>query len=158
QLSARRGFVLHPGEPRNRRRSVAQRVRQSSIMAEMNVMKRECTMTTQNEEFQRIRGYLQAQAAKLTIPDLVEKVRTDTAPLREIGAAVPPDRFGERPGSDDWSAAEVYTHVLQMNDLGVASIEGILDSGALPPRIDDVMTGETRRDLKSAGDYWQTYS
>src|SRR5947209_939050 len=98
---------------------------------------RRTPVTSQSDEAQRIRGYLQAQANKLSLSELVEKLRTDTAPLRQIGAAVPAARFGERPGSDDWSAAEVYTHVLQMNEHGARAITGILDTGALPPRVLD---------------------
>ena len=82
-------------------------------------------MTTQSDEAQRIRGYLQAQANKLSLPELVEKVRHDTLPLREAAAAFPSNRFFERPGPADWSAAEVLTHVLEMNERGARAIEGI---------------------------------
>jgi hypothetical protein len=114
-------------------------------------------MTTPTDEAQRIRGYLISQANKLSVPDLVDKLRTDTAPLREIGAAAPPAHFGERPGPDDWSAAEVYTHILQMNERGAAAIEGIVDRGALPERISDTISGDTRAGLSTADDYWQAY-
>ena len=33
---------------------------------------------------------------------------------------------------EDWSAAEVFTHILDMNDTGAAAIVGILDHGAVP--------------------------
>ena len=114
-------------------------------------------MTAPNEEDQRIRSYLLTQANKLSIPDLVDKVRQDTAPLHEVGAAVPPDHFQERPGPNDWSAAEVYTHILEMNERGAQAIEGILDHGALPPRMTDQITGDSRRDLPTTEDYWQAY-
>jgi hypothetical protein len=67
-------------------------------------------MAAPTDEDQRVRGYLLAQANKLSISELVEKVRRDVLPLREAAAAVPPGRFSERPGTDDWSAAEVFTH------------------------------------------------
>jgi DinB superfamily len=111
----------------------------------------------QPSEFKRVRGYILAQANKLTIPELVDKVRADTAPLREAAASVPPDRFFERPTPDDWSAAEVFTHVLDMNDRGVALITNILEAGTAPAAVADVMTGETRTGLKTAEDYWQAY-
>jgi hypothetical protein len=114
-------------------------------------------MTTPTDEDLRVRGYLIAQANKLSIPDLVQKVRTDTAPLRAVGAAVPAAHFSERPGPNDWSAAEVYTHILDMNDRGARAIEGILDHGELPPPIDDTMTGGTRAVLGDAEQYWQAY-
>lgn len=114
-------------------------------------------MTTAEEQTQRIRDYLITQANRLSVADLVQKLRTDTAPLREIGAAVPQAQFEERPGPDDWSAAEVYTHILEMNERGARAIEGILDTGALPPPISDTITGEIRRQLATAEDYWQVY-
>jgi hypothetical protein len=115
-------------------------------------------MTTPTDEDQRVRGYLLTQANKLSIPDLVTKVRTDTAPLRDIAAAVPAQHFTERPSSGDWSAAEVYTHILDMNERGARAIEGILDQGTLPAPISDTMTGGTRAGLAGAEQYWQVYS
>jgi len=115
-------------------------------------------MTSEDAESQRIRGYLIAQAEKLTPGQLAAKLRTDTAPLRAIGATVPAAHFMERPGSTDWSAAEVYTHILEMNESGARAIEGILDSGVLPPPVADIMTGSIRLDLGTAEQYWQIYS
>ena len=114
-------------------------------------------MTTEANEAQRVRGYILSQANKLSIPDLVEKVRRDTAPLHEAGAAVPAARFAERPEAESWSAAEVYTHILRMNEAGAQAIEGILDRSALPPRIDDTISGEISPGLDEAEDYWRAY-
>ena len=109
-------------------------------------------------EVERIRSYLVAQANKLSVPELVAKVRTDTQPLREIAVAVPADRFRERPGPDDWSAAEVFTHILTMTEHGARAIEGIVEQGALPPRIDDELRHEERPGLHTAEDYWQAFA
>jgi hypothetical protein len=111
----------------------------------------------ERSEIERIRGYLVAQANKLSLPELVEKVRRDVQPLREVAASVPAERFRVRPGPEDWSAAEVFTHILTMNEHGASAIEGILDTGALPPRIDDTLRHEERPDLLSAEDYWQAF-
>lgn len=108
-------------------------------------------------EVERVRGYLIAQAAKLSLPDLVDKVRADSTQLKAAADAVPEARFHERPGPEDWSAAEVMTHVLDMTERGAAAIEGILDTGALPPRIDDQLRHEERSDLRGAGDYWRAF-
>jgi hypothetical protein len=105
----------------------------------------------------RVRSYLLTQANKLGIPELVGKVREDTAPLRAIGAAVPAARFGERPAPEEWSAAEVYTHIVQMNESGSRAIEGILDHGTAPAPISDTISGETRAGLTTAEDYWRVY-
>jgi hypothetical protein len=114
-------------------------------------------VTTSIDETERIRGYLIAQANKLTPAELVAKLRVDTAPLHAIGAAVPAAHFAERPTPDEWSAAEVYTHILDMNERGARAIEGILDHGAPPPPITDTITGEASAALTSAEQYWQTY-
>jgi hypothetical protein len=115
-------------------------------------------MTTPDTEAERIRGYLISQANKLSIPDLVEKVRTDSAALKEAAESVPPEMFTERPGPNDWSAAEVFTHVLDMTDNGARAIEGIIATGAAPPRIRDELRHEQRGDLRSAADYWQAFA
>lgn len=115
-------------------------------------------MTMPATESERVRGYLIAQANKLSIPELVEKVRTDCAALQEAGASVPGARFADRPADGEWSAAEVWTHVLQMSEHGASAITGILDSGAIPPRASDTISGETRQGLESSEDYWQAYT
>jgi hypothetical protein len=67
--------------------------------------------------------------------------------------AVVPKRHQDR----EWFAAEVYTHILDMNERGSAAIRGILDSGVIPATISDVMTGGSRSGLKDAEDYWAAY-
>ena len=114
-------------------------------------------MAAPTDEVQRIRGYLLAQANKLSIPELVDKVRRDTLPLREAAATVPPGRFSERPSPADWSAAEVLTHILEMNERGARAIEGILDRGALPPPMRDQISGTARSGLHTAEDFWRAY-
>lgn len=114
-------------------------------------------MVNQTEEDLRVRSYLLAQANKLTVAELVEKVRHDTQPLREVAAAVPHAHFFERPGPNDWSAAEVLTHILDMNDRGAQAIIGILDDGTPPPPISDQMSGEVRPGLTTAEDFWRMY-
>lgn len=114
-------------------------------------------MTTTDSEAERIRSYLISQANKLSIPDLVAKVRDDSAALQDAAAAVPSEKFDDRPGPDDWSAAEVFTHVLDMTENGARAIEGIIENGAAPPRIRDEMRHEQRRDLRNAADYWQAF-
>ena len=113
--------------------------------------------TAPDDEAARVRGYLVSQANRLDIPDLVAKVRTDSAVLEAAGAAVPANRFNDRPADGEWSAAEVWTHVLQMSENGAASITGIIESGAKPAPARDVISGDTRSGLTSSAEYWQTY-
>ena len=114
-------------------------------------------MTQLSPESERIRSYLVTQANKLSIPDLVAKVRTDCQPLREAGAAVPGNQFNTRPAEGEWSAAEVWTHVLEMSEHGARSIRGILDSGTLPERTRDQISGETRG-FATSDEYWAAYT
>ena len=79
-------------------------------------------MTMPAAESERIRAYLIGQATKLTIPELVEKVRTDLAALKAAGESVPGNQFDARPAEGEWSAAEVWTHVLEMSEHGARSI------------------------------------
>lgn len=115
-------------------------------------------MTMPAAEADRVRGYLIAQANKLTIPELVEKVRTDAAPLRGACDSIPGHKFATRPSDGEWSAAEVWTHILQMSEHGAAAITGILDSGAVPARASDVISGETREGLATPEAYWEAYT
>jgi hypothetical protein len=108
-------------------------------------------------EEERIRSYLVGQANKLALPDLIAKVRVDTTPLQAAGEAVPAARFQDRPGDGEWSAAEVWTHILEMNESGARMITGAIERGENPGRIRDAISGEVRAGLKSSGDYWTRY-
>ena len=64
------------------------------------------------DEQKRIRGYLQAQGAKLSPADVIDKVRAAMEDLRRAAAAVPAARFDERPAPEEWSGNEVMAHVV----------------------------------------------
>jgi hypothetical protein len=115
-------------------------------------------MTTANDEAERVRSYLISQANKLSIPDLVEKVRRDSLPVWDAAAAVPEGRLSERPGAEDWSAVEVMTHVLEMNDRGADAIEGIIAEGTIPAPIADELRRERRAGLETVADYQQVWT
>ena len=97
-----------------------------------------------NDEQQRIRSYLQAQAAKLTPADVIDKVRGAMADLRAAAAGVPKERFEERPEPEEWSGNEVMAHVVQagryFGDQVVDILDGRRPTSAMPERA----TGETR--------------
>jgi len=108
------------------------------------------------EGAQRIRDYLVSQAAKLGIPELVDKLRRDAVALREAAERVPDQRFRERPDDGEWSAAEVFTHVLEMTVHGDAAIYAIV-TGGRPPSVRDAVSGAVWGDLRDAGGYWRTF-
>lgn len=115
-------------------------------------------MAIPEETVQRVRGYLTSQAATLSLPELVEKVRSDAEPLRAAALAVPDARLFERPaGADAWSPAEVLTHVLQADAICADAIEAMIASGASGVYLD--ATNEQRPsplpELRSAAAYWQ---
>jgi len=88
-------------------------------------------MTTMTDEQKRIRGYLEAQGAKLSPGAIVEKVREAMGRLRAAAVAVPPARFAEAPATGEWSANEVMAHVVEA---GRHFGEGILRAlDGLPP-------------------------
>src|SRR5260370_11248212 len=90
-------------------------------------------MVLPDETVQRVRGYLVGQSAKLSLAEIVEKVRADGQALHEAALTVPGDRFYERPGgadSEEWSAAEVLTHVLQAGEICATAIEQMIEAGA----------------------------
>jgi hypothetical protein len=65
------------------------------------------------DEQERIRGYLVAQAAKLTPREIVEKVEVAMQQLRAAAGAVAPARFDDAPAPGEWSANEVLAHVVE---------------------------------------------
>lgn len=80
-----------------------------------------------NDEERRIRSYLQAQGAKLSPAQIIDKVREAMAQLARAAAAVPADRFAERPGPEDWSAHEVMAHVVDAGRRFGGAILDVLD-------------------------------
>ncbi len=114
-------------------------------------------MTQPQSENDRVRNYLIAQANKLSIPDLVEKVRNDTTPLKEAATIVSAGRFTDRPAEGEWSAAEVWTHILEMNEHGATAITGIIESGDLPESARDSISGQTRAGLADGEEYYEAY-
>jgi len=90
-----------------------------------------------NDEQRRIRSYLQAQGAKLTPAELVEKVQLAMRDLRAAAARVPADRFGQRPGADDWSANEVLAHVVAAGRYFGGAIVALASGAPLPAAMRD---------------------
>lgn len=105
-------------------------------------------MTARSVEEQRIRSYLEAQGAKLTPTQIVEKVRAAMTALYEAAASVPEARFHERPAPGEWSANEVLAHVC---DAGAHFADGIVraldGAGPLPHRERPAEAAAPRRSL-----------
>jgi hypothetical protein len=68
-------------------------------------------VTQPPEERARIRSYLQGQAAKLSVAELIEKVRADSRQLAQAADAAASVGQLDRPSPDDWSVNEVMEHL-----------------------------------------------
>jgi uncharacterized damage-inducible protein DinB len=81
------------------------------------------------DEERRIRSYLQAQGAKLSPAEVIEKVRSGMMQLRSAAGSIPAERFHERLLTDEWSGNEVMAHVVdagrQFGDRIVAILGGV---------------------------------
>ena len=80
-----------------------------------------------NDEQKRIRGYLVAQAARLTPPEIVEKVEVAMLQLQAAARAVSPARFNDSPAAGEWSANEVMAHVVDAGRRFGGAIVRLLD-------------------------------
>ena len=108
------------------------------------------------DEQLRIRGYLQAQGAKLAPPDLVERVRAAMGQVREAVTSVPPARFMERPATDEWSANEVMAHVVTAGSHFGDRITGALDGRAPAAPVADVI--ERGAPEHTAEEWWAIFA
>jgi len=86
------------------------------------------------DEQQRIRSYLQAQAAKQTPAEIVDKVERAMADLAKAARGVPAARFAERPEPEEWSANEVLAHVVAADTYFGGGIVALLQGRPAPPR------------------------
>ena len=82
------------------------------------------------DEQRRIRSYLQAQGAKLSPLEVIDKVRAAMADLHRAAAAVPAARFEDRPAPEEWSGNEVMAHVVDAGRHFGDQIVAILDGTA----------------------------
>jgi hypothetical protein len=107
----------------------------------------------QSDEERRIKSYLTTQAAKLPPAAIVEKVQAAMGDLRSAAAAIPPARFAERPGPDEWSADEVMAHVVAAGRHFGGGIAAILDDRPPPSRGED--DSAARASARSAEAWWE---
>lgn len=91
------------------------------------------------EERLRIRSYLQAQGAKLSPAEIIDRVRAAMEQLRATALTVPAGRVNARPAAEEWSANEVMAHVVSANERVAERIVTVLDGGAPRGPIRDVL-------------------
>jgi uncharacterized damage-inducible protein DinB len=105
------------------------------------------------DEQARVRGYLTAQAVKLSPSEIVDKIRVAMDQLRAAARAIPAGRFDERPAAEEWSANEVMAHVVTAGRHFGGAIVRLLD-GFPPGGVRDRL----ERDVpsRSPDDWWAT--
>ncbi len=111
-------------------------------------------MGAMTDEQRRILGYLQAQGAKLSPAQVIDKVRAAMAEVKTAALAVPAARFAERPAADDWSANEVMAHIVKAGAHFGNGIARILDGAPAGPVADRIEAGAPTR---SAGEWWSQF-
>ena len=106
-------------------------------------------------DLERITSYLHAQARKLSVPDLVEKVRSDSRQLREALFAVPSDRFSVKPAPGEWSPNEVAAHIVTTSDLfGQAITEIVAGRKPTSTPLDVITAGGPTR---TGAEWWNLH-
>ncbi|MFN0146310.1 MAG: DinB family protein [Dehalococcoidia bacterium] len=111
-------------------------------------------MAELSEEQLRVRGYLQAQAAKLTVKELMAKVLADSEVLKSAAAAADSIDYTKRPGADSWSVHEVLAHVTDSGTRVNAGILSAVQDGRPSRPLQDALqaTGDIRRPME----WWDT--
>jgi DinB superfamily len=91
------------------------------------------------DEQKRIRSYLTAQGAKLSPPEIIDKVCGAMDQLRVAMMTVPVGRFNDRPAAEDWSANEVMAHVVTAGRYFGGAVVRLIDglpAGGLRDRLE----------------------
>lgn len=77
-------------------------------------------------ERDRVLSYLQSQAAKLTVSELVAKARHDAHQMRDAMASIDPQRWDEPPSPGEWSGNQIAAHIVTTGDDFARAIEEIV--------------------------------
>jgi uncharacterized damage-inducible protein DinB len=100
---------------------------------------------TREQEFARVRDYLNAMGAKWSPAEIIGKVRDAQAAVIQAAAAIPAARFSTPPAEGEWSAQEVLQHVLKYSVSCGHSIVSTMQSGTPSPIPPDRMERATER-------------
>lgn len=87
-----------------------------------------------NPEFERIRGYLQEQAASKTIEELITRVEEGVTELEQAGKSVPEPALRTVPAGEEWSPWQCISHIIDTNLSVGRQVLYAAHTGELPPR------------------------
>jgi len=94
-------------------------------------------MTQPQEDFDRIRGYLQQQAAQRTIDELIARVQEGVDDLATAARSVADDKLKAIPDGDEWTPLDCLRHAAASNiqvaqQVLFAALEGYLPTDGEP--------------------------
>jgi hypothetical protein len=113
---------------------------------------------------QRIREYLQAQAAEKSLPELVSRVREAIAELVAAAESLEAHELTEIPATDTgegdaWTPMDCMKHIFGLNAHIGREILYVAHTGELPPNEDDTLSDDREALLKlNAEAMEQTYA
>jgi S-formylglutathione hydrolase FrmB len=109
-----------------------------------------------NPESERIRGYLQQQAAEKTVEQLIERVEEGVAELMQAAATIDRNQLGQHPEGDEWSPADCIRHIAETNIEVGRQVLHVAWTGGLPtepaesaPQDFDALLAKMRESLDS---------
>lgn len=97
-----------------------------------------------NPELQRIREYLQGQAAQKSIPELIERVQEAVSELDAAARAANPASFGQRQQGEEWSGLDCLRHIAATNVAVGRQVLHAALTGVLPGERDEVPLPDSR--------------
>ncbi|MEP6871004.1 MAG: DinB family protein [Anaerolineaceae bacterium] len=94
-------------------------------------------MTQPQEDLDRIRGYLQQQAAQRTIDELIARVQEGVDDLATAARGVPDTALNAIPAGDEWTPLDCLRHAMSFNmhvaqQVLFAALEGHLPTDGEP--------------------------
>lgn len=107
-------------------------------------------------DLDRVLSYLQAQAAKLSVPELVDKVRNDAEQMREAMSSISPDRFNEAPMLGEWSGNQIAAHIVTTGDDFARAIEEIVAGRSPSETPIDALADDI--EVLSADEWWARHA
>ena len=120
-------------------------------------------MTTQADEFQRVRSYLQAQGERHTFSELWSRMIRARVSVMDAVEGVTQEQADFRPDPDEWTIAEVLHHLLTSSAMVAETVEALsrgepINPGRIdPPREETTQAiGELTSDLREDSIAWTT--
>lgn len=90
------------------------------------------TASELDAENARIRSYLQSQAAKLTIPEIQQKVTEAAAILRASAEAIDESLYDVVPAGEEWTPRQLLDHLVGWQILNSQQVLYVALTGELP--------------------------